>query len=135
MAGVLAIEKLAVRKTGLTYRVTIHVQADAELSLHDAHVLGGKVKTAIRASMPQVGSVLVHMEPYESRGSSAALPRRGRRLTRLDRPPHANAVAVSADQIPTTVHHEDAKIAKGTSSRRFPDSQVGRSFASARSRS
>ena len=70
VAGVLAIEKLAVRKTGLTYRVTIHVQADAGLSLHDAHVLGGKVKTAIRASMPQVSSVLVHMEPYESRGSS-----------------------------------------------------------------
>jgi cation diffusion facilitator family transporter len=64
--GVLAIEKLAVRKTGLTYRVTIHVQADAGLSLHDAHVIGGKVKSAIRASMPQVGSVLVHMEPYES---------------------------------------------------------------------
>jgi cation diffusion facilitator family transporter len=62
--GVLATEKLAVRKTGLTYRVTLHVQAHPELSLHDAHVLSGKVKSAIRAAVPQVGYVLVHMEPY-----------------------------------------------------------------------
>lgn len=64
--GVCATEKLAVRKTGLHYRVTIHVQADPALTLHEAHILGGKVKSAIRASMPNVQSVLVHMEPYES---------------------------------------------------------------------
>ena len=61
-----AIEKLAVRKSGMNYRVTIHVQADAGMSLHDAHVLGGKVKSAIRAAMPKVQDVLVHMEPFES---------------------------------------------------------------------
>lgn len=65
VAGVLAIEKLAVRKSGMNYRVTIHVQADAGLSLHDAHVLGGKVKSTIRAAMPKVQDVLVHMEPYQ----------------------------------------------------------------------
>lgn len=64
--GVCATEKLAVRKSGLQYHVTIHVQADPQLSLHDAHVLGGKVKSAIRATMPNVQSVLVHMEPFES---------------------------------------------------------------------
>jgi cation diffusion facilitator family transporter len=65
VSGVLATEKLAVRKTGLEYRVTIHVQADPDLSLHDAHVLGGMVKSAIRTAVPQVQSVLVHMEPYQ----------------------------------------------------------------------
>ena len=62
--GVLATEKLAVRRAGLVYRVTLHVQASEELTLHDAHVLGGKVKTAIRATEPRVDYVLVHMEPY-----------------------------------------------------------------------
>jgi cation diffusion facilitator family transporter len=62
--GVRAIEKLAVRRSGMTYRVTIHVQADGTLSLHEAHVLGGKVKSAIRQAMPRVQHVLVHMEPY-----------------------------------------------------------------------
>lgn len=62
--GVLATEKLAVRKTGMAYWVTLHVQADARLSLEDAHVLGGKVKSAIRAAVPEAQSVLVHMEPF-----------------------------------------------------------------------
>ena len=65
--GVMATEKLAVRKAGLHYRVTIHVQASPDLSLHEAHILGGKVKSAIRAELPQFQSVLVHMEPYEGR--------------------------------------------------------------------
>lgn len=63
--GVLAIEQLAVRKMGMTYRVTLHVQADPVLPLREAHVLSGKVKGAIRAAVPRVESVLVHMEPFE----------------------------------------------------------------------
>jgi len=65
VSEVLATEKLAVRKAGLAYYVTIHVQADADLSLHDAHVVGGKVKSAIRQAVPKVQEVLVHMEPYD----------------------------------------------------------------------
>ena len=61
-----AIEKLYVRKAGLDYRVTLHVQADGSMSLEDAHVLSGRVKGAIRAAVPQVNYVLVHMEPFGS---------------------------------------------------------------------
>ncbi|MEO7043276.1 MAG: cation diffusion facilitator family transporter [Gemmatimonadaceae bacterium] len=60
-----AIEKLKVRKVGLQYAVDLHVQSDALMSLHDAHIVSGKVKGAIRAAMPAVDAVLVHMEPYE----------------------------------------------------------------------
>ena len=62
--GVRATEKLAVRRAGITYRVTIHVQADPTLTLDEAHVLGGRVKSAIRAAVPSVQYVLVHMEPF-----------------------------------------------------------------------
>ena len=62
--GVRATEKLAVRKAGLAYRVTIHVQADPALRLDAAHALGGQVKSAIRAAVPTVQSELVHMEPF-----------------------------------------------------------------------
>jgi cation diffusion facilitator family transporter len=65
VAEVRATEKLAVRKAGMSYRVTLHVQADPMLTLRDAHVVSGKVKAAIRAALPQVQSVLVHMEPFE----------------------------------------------------------------------
>lgn len=60
-----AIEKLKVRKVGLQYAVDLHVQADPLMPLHDAHIVSGKVKSAIRAAMPAVDGVLVHMEPYE----------------------------------------------------------------------
>ena len=65
VAGVLRTEKLAVRHSGMAYLVDIHVQADPHLSLRDAHILSGRVKGAIRSAVPQVQSVLVHMEPYE----------------------------------------------------------------------
>ncbi|AHG87713.1 cation diffusion facilitator family transporter [Gemmatirosa kalamazoonensis] len=65
VAGVLAVEKLVVRKAGMHYFVDIHVQADPSTSLHDAHIIGGCVKGAIRRAIPAVAGVLVHMEPYE----------------------------------------------------------------------
>lgn len=65
VSEVRAIEKLKVRKVGLQYAVDLHVQADSHMSLHDAHIVSGKVKGAIRAAMPSVDGVLIHMEPYE----------------------------------------------------------------------
>jgi cation diffusion facilitator family transporter len=64
--GVRLIEQLKARKFGTRYLVDLHVQADPMLSLHDAHVLSGRVKGAIRASVPTVEGVLVHMEPFEA---------------------------------------------------------------------
>ncbi len=64
--GVLAIEKLKVRRSGAALYVDIHVQADPALSLHDAHILSGCVKSAIRARVPSALGVLIHMEPYEN---------------------------------------------------------------------
>ena len=62
-----AVEKLFVRKSGFGYRVTAHVQADASMSLEDAHLLGHRVQDAIIADVPQVQHVLVHMEPWAPR--------------------------------------------------------------------
>jgi len=64
--GVMAIEKLHVRRAGIVFHVEIHVQADPQLSLYASHALGGAVKSAIKAAQPRVRGVLIHMEPYES---------------------------------------------------------------------
>lgn len=63
--GVLATEKLRIRKSGTKYLLELHVQANPALSLHDAHILSGKVKSRIRTAVPRVEGVLVHMEPFE----------------------------------------------------------------------
>jgi cation diffusion facilitator family transporter len=78
--GVLATEKLAVRRSGIGYRVTIHVQTDPDMPLHAAHVLGGQVKGAIRSAVPRVQYVLVHMEPYDSKDGARSTTT-GRTLT------------------------------------------------------
>ena len=63
--GVRAIEKLKVRKAGMGYYVDLHVQADPQMALRDAHVLSGMVKSAIRTAVPEVYGALIHMEPFE----------------------------------------------------------------------
>jgi len=64
--NVRAIEKLHVRKVGMHYDVTVHVQTDPGMSLEAAHALGGRVKAEIRAALPAVDHVLVHMEPFRA---------------------------------------------------------------------
>ena len=67
--GVRATEKLKVRKAGMGFYVDIHVQADPGMSLYDAHILSGRVKSAMRAAIPAVLGVIVHMEPFETPSS------------------------------------------------------------------
>ncbi len=64
VAGVCAVEKLAARRVGVGYRVTIHVQASPTITLAEGHELGGRVKRAIYSTGQRIQSVLVHMEPY-----------------------------------------------------------------------
>lgn len=64
-SDVRAIEKLKVRKAGLGYYVDLHVQTDPDMPLHDAHILSGRVKSAIREAVPEVLGVLIHMEPHD----------------------------------------------------------------------
>lgn len=65
VGGVMAVEKLHVRKTGLMYRVTIHIEAEGSMSLTDAHELAHRVQAAIQQAVPSVQAALVHMEPYD----------------------------------------------------------------------
>ncbi len=69
--GVLDVEKLHVRRHGTALYVDIHVHADGATPLDAAHVISGRVKSAIRRAVPTVHGVLVHMEPYEPGGQAA----------------------------------------------------------------
>jgi len=71
--GVSAVEKLKVRRSGTGLYVDIHVQAHPAMSLHDAHVLSGRVKGAIRRRVPAAVGVLIHMEPYDADSSELSV--------------------------------------------------------------
>lgn len=65
VAHVREVEKVIVRRAGAFYFADLHVQADPDMSLHDAHAVSHHVKAAIMDQLPNVRGVLVHMEPYE----------------------------------------------------------------------
>jgi cation diffusion facilitator family transporter len=63
VAGVRGVEKLFVRKAGLEYLVDIHVEVAPEISVREGHDIGHAVKDRLRAEIPAVKNVLVHIEP------------------------------------------------------------------------
>jgi cation diffusion facilitator family transporter len=69
--GVHSTEKLMARRVGTRIWIDLHVHADPEMSLHEAHELSGMVKSAIRRELPVVENVLVHMEPSSTPAGSS----------------------------------------------------------------
>ncbi len=62
--GVMAVEKLWVRKTGIEYLVDIHVQVDPEMTVAAGHRISHEVRDRLVARFAAVRAVLVHLEPY-----------------------------------------------------------------------
>jgi cation diffusion facilitator family transporter len=66
--GVKHVETLLVRKAGLDFLVDIHIEVNTTLNVLESHAIAKQVKNKILEAMPQVKSVLVHVEPYEPKG-------------------------------------------------------------------
>ncbi len=64
VAGVEAVEKLWVRKTGLEYLADIHVEVDAQLTVEDGHRIAHLVKDRLLSHFAPLRDVLVHLEPH-----------------------------------------------------------------------
>ncbi len=63
VAGVAAIEKCRVRKSGLSLFVDIHVEVNGDMPVHKAHAIAHDVKDALITSSLGIADVLVHIEP------------------------------------------------------------------------
>jgi cation diffusion facilitator family transporter len=63
--GVDAIEKCLVRKSGYHYLVDMHVEVDPQMTVADAHKISHRVKDHVRAKIPEVSDVLIHIEPSD----------------------------------------------------------------------
>jgi cation diffusion facilitator family transporter len=61
--GVDAVEKCMVRKMGYHYYVDMHVEVDPEMTVQRSHDIAHDVKDKVRAELPRVRDVLVHIEP------------------------------------------------------------------------
>lgn len=65
--GVLGVEKLLVRKTGIEYLVDIHVEVDPAISVREGHAIAHAVKDQVMQQVVAVKDVLVHIEPAPPR--------------------------------------------------------------------
>ena len=63
--GVEATEKCLVRKAGLKYHVDLHAMVDANITVKIGHEIAHKLKDTLRLNLPQLGHVLIHIEPVE----------------------------------------------------------------------
>ena len=66
--GVFHVEKVHARKAGARIFVDMHVQVTPTITVHEGHIISGKVKAAIRKELPEVAGVLIHIEPHEGAG-------------------------------------------------------------------
>ena len=66
ISGVDGIDKCHVRKMGYQFFVDIHVIVDPQMTVEHSHSIGHSVKDKLRAAIPSVRDVLVHIEPLKS---------------------------------------------------------------------
>jgi cation diffusion facilitator family transporter len=61
--GVERVEKCLVRKMGYCFYVDMHVEVNPQMTVQRSHEIAHDVKDKIRAEIPNVRDVLVHIEP------------------------------------------------------------------------
>ena len=61
--GIVETEKCFVRKSGMKYHVELHAKVDAEISVRAGHDIAHLLKDRLREEIPELGHVLIHIEP------------------------------------------------------------------------
>jgi cation diffusion facilitator family transporter len=77
--GVLAVEKLRVRRMGIEHIAEIHVQVDGDETVRSGHAIAHAVKDRLIHNLASISDVVVHVEPFGglSRAGPAASPALG----------------------------------------------------------
>ena len=63
--GIIDTEKCFIRKAGMKYHVELHARVDASITVKDGHDLAHTLKDKLRSEIPELGHVLIHIEPFE----------------------------------------------------------------------
>lgn len=63
--GVLGTEKCFIRKSGMKFHVDLHVIVNSEITVKSGHDISHILKGFLRREIPNLGNVLIHVEPNE----------------------------------------------------------------------
>ena len=61
--GVRGTEKCFIRKAGMVFHVDLHATVDAMITVKEGHRIAHVLKDTLRKEIPQLGHVLIHIEP------------------------------------------------------------------------
>ena len=63
--GILNTEKCFVRKAGMKFHIELHASVDANITVKEGHHISHILKDTLRSEIPELGHVLIHIEPNE----------------------------------------------------------------------
>ena len=63
--GIVNTEKCFIRKTGMKYHVELHAIVNSAITVKEGHELAHVLKDTLREEIPELGHVLIHIEPTE----------------------------------------------------------------------
>jgi cation diffusion facilitator family transporter len=72
--GVEGIHRVRSRGTHWAVDLDLHMQVAADMKVEDAHIIGTRVEAELRAKLPQLSDVVVHIEPVDGHHDVAAVP-------------------------------------------------------------
>ncbi len=61
--GIVGTEKCYVRKAGMKYHVDLHAIVDANITVKEGHDLAHQLSDTLHREIPQLGHILIHIEP------------------------------------------------------------------------
>lgn len=61
--GVIDTEKCYVRKAGMQYHIDLHAIVDGNISVREGHDISHRLQDTLRAKLPELANVLIHIEP------------------------------------------------------------------------
>jgi cation diffusion facilitator family transporter len=63
--GIVNTEKCFIRKAGMKYHVDLHAIVNANITVREGHEISHLLKDTLRNEIPDLGHVLIHIEPSE----------------------------------------------------------------------
>ncbi len=63
--GIISTEKCFVRKSGVKFHVDLHAIVESSISVKRGHEIAHELKDKLRIDIPQLGHVLIHIEPND----------------------------------------------------------------------
>jgi cation diffusion facilitator family transporter len=65
VVGITGTEKCFIRKAGMQYHVDLHAKVNGNITVREGHIISHKLKDTLRNAIPQLGHVLIHIEPVD----------------------------------------------------------------------